>query len=99
MLQNWVNSYSNCTEIFCEGRERVGSAFDDIIHLWYISHVFLNMYEKPTNEFEYGGTRTANATKAWLYKNLTKDDKGHLVDNIGNIRFQNLDYESRDDEC
>jgi hypothetical protein len=99
ILQNWVDSYSNCTEILCEGREKVSSAFDDIIHLWYISHVFLNMYEKPTNEFKYGGTRTANAAKAWLSKNLAKDDKGHLINNMGNIRFQNLDYESRDDEC
>lgn len=99
MLQNWIDSYSNCTEIFYEGWERANCAFNDIIHLWYISHVFLNMYEKPTNEFKYTGTRTANAAKAWLSKNLPRDDKGHFVRTMGNIRFQNMDYEPQEDDC
>ena len=99
MLQNWIDSYSNCTEIFYEGWERINCAFDDIIHLWYISHVFLNIYEKPTNEFKYNGTRTANAAKAWLSKTLPRDDKGHFLRSMGNMRFQNLDYEPKEDEC
>jgi len=99
MLQNWIDSYSNCTEIFYEGWERVNCAFDDIIHLWYISHVFLNMYEKPTNEFKYNGTRTANAAKAWLSKTLPRGDKGLFLRSLGNIRFQNMEYEPWEDEC
>ena len=98
MLQNWIDSYSNCTEIFYEGWERASCVFEDIIHLWYISHEFLNMYEKPTNEFKYTGTRTANAAKAWLSKNLPKDDKGLFVRTIGNIRFRNMDFEHREDD-
>ena len=99
MLQNWINSYSNCTEIFYEGREGINCAFDDVIHLWYISHAFLNMYEKPTNEFKYAGTRTANAAKGWLSKRLTRDDKGHFVRAMDNLRFQNMDYEPQEDDC
>ncbi|KAF9645157.1 hypothetical protein BDM02DRAFT_3120649 [Thelephora ganbajun] len=99
MLQNWIDSYSNCTEIFYEGSEKVICAFNDIIHLWYISHVFLNMYEKPTNEFKYAGTRTANAAKEWLSKNLPRGDKGHFIGTMENIRFQSMDYESQEDEC
>ena len=68
MRQNWIDSYSNCTEIFCEGWERVSSAFDGVIRLRYILHVFLNVYEKLANEFKYGGARTANAGGAWLSK-------------------------------
>ena len=56
------------------------------------------MYEKPTNEFKYTGTRTANAAKAWLSKNLPKDDKGLFVRTIGNIRFRNMDFEHREDD-
>lgn len=99
MLQNWIDSYSNCTEIFYEGWERINCAFDDIIHLWYISHVFLDMYEKPTNEFKYAGTKTANAAKAWLSKNLPRDDKGHFVRAMGSIRFQNMDFAPQEDDC
>ena len=99
ILQNWIDSYSNCTEIICEGWEGVGAAFEDMIHLWYISHVFLNMYEKPTNEFNYTGTRTANAAKAWLSRNLPKDDKGHFIRAMENIRFQNVDYALQEDDC
>jgi len=99
MLQTWIDSYSNCTELFYEGWERVSCAFKDFIHLWYISQVFLNMYEKPTDEFEYTGTRTANAAKAWLSKHLPRDDKGHFVGTMGSIRFQNMDYEPQGDDC
>ena len=99
MLQNWIESYSNCTEIFYEGWERKKSAFDDIIHLWYISHVFLKAYEKPTNEFTYPGTRTANAAKAWLSKTLPKGDKGDLLRTVRNLRFQTMDYTPQKDDC
>ena len=99
MLQNWVDSFTNCTEVIYDGWERVDCAFQDIIHLWYISHVFLNMYEKPTNEFKYTGTRTANAVKAWLSKNLPRRDKGLFIRTMGNVRFQSMDYEPQQDEC
>ena len=99
MLQNWIDSYSNSTEIFYEGWERASCVFEDIIHLWYISHVFLNMYEKPTNEFKYTGTRTANAAKAWLSKNLPRDDKGLFVRSLGSIRFQNVDFQPQEVDC
>jgi hypothetical protein len=99
MLQNWIDSYSNCTEIFYEGWERVGCVFEDIIHSWYISHIFLNMYEKPTNEFKYTGTRTANAAKARLLKNLPRGDQGLFFRTMGNIRFQNMDFEPLGDDC
>jgi len=99
MLQTWIDSYSNCTETLYEGLERVSCVFEDIIHLWYISHMFLTMYEKPTNEFKYVGTRTVNVAKAWLSKNLPRDDKGHFVGTMGNIRFQNMDYGPQGDDC
>lgn len=99
MLQNWIDSYSNCTEIFYEGWEKTNSVFGDVIHLWYISHVFLNMYEKPTNEFKYIGTRTANLAKAWLSKNLPKGDKGLLIKSLGSLRFQNMDFEPQGEDC
>ena len=99
VLQNWIESYSNCTEILCEGWGKTSNAFEDIIHLWYISHVFLDMYEKPTNEFKYNGTRTANAAKAWLSKNLPSGDQGRFLAAMGNVRFQNIDYEPQGDDC
>ena len=99
MLLNWIDSYSNCTEIFYEGWERNNSVFDDIIHLWYISHVFLNTYEKPTNEFKYPGTRTANAAKAWLSKSIPKGDKGNFVGTVRVLRFQTMDYAPQEDDC
>lgn len=99
MLRNWVQSFSNCTEVIYDGWDRVDCAFQDIIHLWYISHVFLDMYEKPTNEFKYTGTRTANAVKAWLSKNLPKRDKGYFLGNMGNFRFQTMDYEPQEEDC
>lgn len=99
MLHNWIESYSNCTEVIYDGWERVDCAFQDVIHLWYIAHVFLDIYEKPTNEFKFTGTRTANAVKAWLSKNLPKRDKGHFLRDMGNIRFQNMDYEPQEEEC
>lgn len=99
MLQNWIDSYSNCTEIFFEGWEKIRSVFEDIIHLWYISHVYLNIYEKPTNEFKYTGPRTANAAKAWLLKNLPRGDRGLYVKTMRNIRFQNMDFECQEDVC
>jgi len=66
MLKSWIDSYSNCTEAFYKGRGSVSCVFEGTIHLWYISHVFLNMYERSPNEFKYTGTRTTNATGAWL---------------------------------
>ena len=99
MLVNWLESFSNCTEVIYDGWDRVDCAFQDIIHLWYISHVFLDIYEKPTNEFKYTGTWTANAVKAWLSKNLPKRDKGRFLENMGNIRFQNMDYAPQEDDC
>ena len=97
MLQNWIDSYSNCTEIFFEGWERVRSVFEDIIHLWYISHVYLNIYEKPTNEFKYTGPRIANAAKAWLLKNLPRGDRGLYFRRMRNIRFQSMDFDHQED--
>ena len=99
MLRNWVQSFSNCTEVIYDGWDRVDCAFQDIIHLWYISHVFLDIYGKPTNEFKYTGTRTANVVKAWLSKNLPKRDRGNLLGIMGNLRFQSMDYEPQEDDC
>ena len=99
MLHNWVESFANCTEVLYDGWERVDCAFQDVIHLWYISHVFLDIYEKPSSEFRYNGTRTANAVKAWLSKNLPRRDKGSFVRNLGKIRFQNMDYEPQQEDC
>lgn len=99
MLQNWVDSFVNCTEVIYDGWERVDCAFQDVIHLWYISKVFLDIYEKPTNEFKYNGTRTANAVKAWLSKHLPKRDKGNFVRSMGNVRFQNMDFEPQQEDC
>ena len=101
MLRNWVNGFTNCTEVIYDGWERKGCAFQDTIHLWYLSHVFLGIYEKPTNEFKYDGARTANIVKSWLSKNLPKDDNGsfRFMRDMGNVRFQNMDYEPCQEDC
>jgi hypothetical protein len=99
MLQNWIESFANCTEVIYNGWERTDCAFQDIIHLWYTSYVFLDIYEKPTNEFKYTGTKTANAIKGWLTKNLPRGDKGGFVRNMRNVRFQNMDYEPQQEDC
>lgn len=99
MLRNWLDSFVNCTEVIYDGWQRVDCAFQDVIHLWYISQVFLGIYGKPTNEFKYNGTKTANAIKAWLSKNLPKRDKGSYIGNMGNLRFQNMDFEPQQEEC
>jgi len=88
--KNWIDIYSNCTEASYEGRGSVSCIFEDTIHLGYISHVFLNVYERSPNEFEYTGTRTANATKVWLLENPPRDDKRLFAGTTGSTRFQNM---------
>ena len=67
--------------------------------MWYISHVFLNMYERSPNESKYTGTMTTNATKALLLESIPRDNRGPLTKTMGNTRSQNMSFGPRGDGC
>lgn len=98
MLRNWFDVWRSCPEVNSVDRKDAGNlmCFFDMIYLYYLAHVLLCLYERPSCEFRWKGPGTIRATKNWLQKTVPDVNRKTVLPweglSDGN-RFECLDKE------